>query len=106
MSARRTILRELSRHGGNNGNGYTRPATINGFSQKPERFQAAVNQLLQDRLINGTKDEEGRLAIAINQQRLADVKREMRPWFVRPAMLILLLALVAAGILATVMMQP
>jgi hypothetical protein len=106
MSARRTILRELSRHGGSNGNGYTRPTSITGFSQKPERFQAAVNQLLQDRLINGTKDEEGRLAIAINQQRLADVKREMRPWFARPAVLILLLGLVAAGVAATLLMRP
>jgi hypothetical protein len=63
---------------------YTRPADIGGFTARPERFQAAVNTLLQERLINGTKDSEGRLAIAINQHRQDAVRRELRPWYASP----------------------
>jgi len=97
MSPRRTILRELSRQNGEaTANGYTRPANIAGFAEKPARFQAAVNELLQERLINGTKDEEGRLAIAINAQRLKDVRRELRAWWQRPATWIV--AVLALGI--------
>lgn len=84
MSPRKTILRELHRKHVATGNGYTRPADISGFGREPARYQQAVNALLQERLINGTKDEEGRLAIAINDQRKADVQRELRPWFARP----------------------
>jgi hypothetical protein len=84
MSARRTILRELSARHEKDGGNYTRPDTITGFTQNRERFQAAVNELLQERLINGTKDAEGRLAIALNAHRLADVRKELRPWYARP----------------------
>ena len=93
MTARRTILRELSR---NAGAGFVRPATINGFSANPARYQAAVNALLQERLINGTKDDEGRLAIGLNDQRMQDVHRELRPIWMRPAVL-LVLVVIAAG---------
>lgn len=96
MSTRRTILRELSRNG-HEGNGFTRPANIAGFAGQPARYQAAVNTLLQERLINGTKDEEGRLAIAINHQRIADVRRELRPFWMRPVMWLTIVALAAAG---------
>lgn len=96
MSTRRTILRELSRNG-HEGNGYTRPASIAGFAGQPARYQAAVNELLQERLINGTKDHEGRLAIAINHQRMDDVRRELRPFWLRPVAWVGLLAIVAAG---------
>lgn len=85
MSARTTILRELRRLHQNGAARYTRPASIGGFAEKPSRYQEAVNRLLQERLINGTKDEEGRLAIALNEHRLADVRKELRPWFARPA---------------------
>lgn len=96
MSTRRTILRELSRNG-HEGNGFTRPAAIAGFDRQPARYQAAVNTLLQERLINGRKDEEGRLAIALNHQRMADVKRELRPVWQRPVAWIAILAVVVAG---------
>jgi hypothetical protein len=96
MSPRRTILRELSRSDAQASNGYTRPASITGFAEKPARFQAAVNELLQERLINGTKDEEGRLAIAINTQRIQDVKRELRAWWQRPSTWVV--AFVALGL--------
>ena len=97
MSPRRTILRELNRlHDGGNG-GYTRPGTITGFSQNPTRYQEAVNALLQERLINGTKDAEGRLAIALNGDRMQDVRKELRPLGARPATWLAILIVAAAG---------
>lgn len=93
MSARRTILRELNR---NATAGHMRPAAINGFEANPSRYQAAVNALLQERLINGTKDPEGRLAIGLNEQRMADVRRELRPIWARPVVWLAIMV-VAAG---------
>lgn len=102
MSTRRTILRELSRNG-HNGNGFTRPGSLSGFASKPERYQAAVNQLLQERLINGTKDEDGRLAIAINEHRLDDVRREIRPLWTRPVAWLGVLVVIAAAAAVTLL---
>lgn len=64
----------------------TRPAEINGFSQRPADFQKAVNKLLQDRLIQGQPDSEGRLSIALNSHRAADVLKEIRPFWLRPSL--------------------
>jgi hypothetical protein len=83
MSARTVILRELNKRHQNGGNGYTRPGSIAGYAEKPSNYQEAVNKLLAERLINGTKDEEGRLAIALNAHRIADVEKELRPWYAR-----------------------
>lgn len=95
MSARRTVLRDLNgRHQTGNG-AYTRPVNIAGFSAKPAQYQAAINTLLQERLINGTKDGDGHLAIALNENRLADVKKELRAWYVRPVAWVAAIALVA-----------
>ncbi len=101
MSPRRTILRELSRV---QGNGLTRPNSIRGFAKRPAQYQAAVNALLQERLINGTKDDDGRLAISLNEHRIADVKRELRPWFARPVTWVAAFALIAIGLAAGVML--
>jgi hypothetical protein len=100
MSTRRAILRELHQRHQATGNGYTRPAEIAGFGKEPARYQQAVNALLQERLINGTKDQEGRLAIAINDQRRDDVRRELRPWFARPAAWLGAVVLIAAVVAA------
>lgn len=75
MSPRRTILRELRKRRAKHAARYTRPATIPGFTDNPGRHQEAINRLLQQRLINGTKDHEGRLSNALNEHRLADVSR-------------------------------
>jgi hypothetical protein len=102
MTPRRTILRELTRRRSEGEDGYTRPGTISGFDTKPARYQAAVNELLQERLINGTKDPEGRLAISLNEQRLADVKKELRPIYARPTVwlgLLVVISAIAAAIL-------
>ncbi len=55
-----------------------------GFGEQPSRYQEAVNGLLKERLIDGRKDEEGRMVIALNPSRLATVQRELRPWYARP----------------------
>ncbi len=84
MSPRKTILRELTDLRSDTAQRYARPRTIRGFDDKPAKYQSAVNELLKDRLINGKKDAEGQMAIAINEHRLADVRKELRPWFARP----------------------
>jgi len=85
MSPKKTILKTLSALHRESGPGVlTRPATIPGFQAKPEKFQQAVNTLLQDRLIEGTKDPEGRMAIALNDHRMAEVKKELRPFWFHP----------------------
>ncbi len=63
---------------------YTRPPEITGFAREPDKYQKAVNQLLSDRLIEGRKDEEGRMAIAINEHKMAEVRRELRPVWANP----------------------
>lgn len=87
MSPRKTILRELSRSYQQNGvEALTRPSEISGFGQRPADFQKAVNKLLQDRLIQGQPDPEGRMSIALNGHRVADVHKEIRPFWLRPGM--------------------
>ncbi len=104
MTPRTTILRELSRSRQNgNGSGFTRPSDIAGFDRHPEKYQKAVNQLLSDRLVEGQKDEEGRMAIAINPHRADDVRKELRPVWARPiTWVVLILLAVAAGVGFTV----
>ena len=85
MSVRRAILRDLNgRHQAGEA-GYIRPVNITGFSAQPSQYQTAINSLLQDRLINGTKDGDGHMAVALNTHRLADIRKELRAWYVRPA---------------------
>lgn len=102
MSPRKTILKELSRAESGSGTSYVRPSAIPGFSDKPEKYQKAVNELLSDRLLEGRKDEEGHMAIAINQHRRADVEKELKPFWTRPTVWAAVVALVAiAGVVAT-----
>ena len=100
MSPKKTILRTLSAEYKNSGPGVlTRPATIPGFGEKPEKYQHAVNTLLQERLIEGMKDPEGRMAISLNVQRMGEVKKELRPFWFHPAFVALMgLLAVAAGV--------
>jgi len=101
MSPRKTILRELSRQYREHGSeSLKRPSEIQGFGEAPEKYQSAVNRLLQDRLVEGRKDGEGRMALALNEHRIGDVKRELRPLWARPAMwavLVLVAVVVGAG---------
>jgi hypothetical protein len=99
MSPRKTILRELSRtYEQDKQQVLTRPADIGGFGRNPEKFQKAVNKLLQDRLIEGRKDHEGHMALAINGHRVGDVRRELRPLWARPSVwAVVVLVAVALG---------
>lgn len=99
MSPRKTILRELTRTRDRDGpEALTRPATIAGFAGRPAEYQKAVNQLLQERLIDGQTDEEGRMAVSVNDHRLAEVRKELRPIWAQPSVwltaAVLLLAVV------------
>lgn len=94
MSPRKTILKELSRAGSSS---YTRPSQIAGFSGAPEKYQKAVNELLSARLVEGRKDDEGHMTIAINEHRLADVAREIRPIWARPAIWMVVVVLGGVG---------
>jgi hypothetical protein len=87
----------LDRHRRASAGEYKRPADNAGFGKEPAKYQAAINTLLQERLINGRKDEEGRLAIKINDDRLADVTKALRPPFARLVLLLAILAVVAIG---------
>lgn len=100
MTPKKAILKTLSDNHRRSGPGVlTRPAAIPGFQSKPERFQQAVNNLLQERLIEGTKDPEGRMAITLNTYRMADVRKELRPLWFHPAFLAFMgLLAVAAGV--------
>jgi len=98
MSPRQTILRELSRHHERNGHDtLTRPSEIAGFAERPADYQKAVNQLLQDRLIQGRTDDEGRLTIGINDHRAADVRKAIRPVWLHPGAWVVLVAVLAAA---------
>ena len=49
--------------------------------------------------MDGYKDGEGRMAIAINTHRLKDVRKEIRPVWAHPAIWVMLaLVAVAAGV--------
>jgi hypothetical protein len=95
MSPRKTILKQLAR--GDAHSSYTRPSTIPGFAQAPEKYQKAVNELLKARLLEGRKDDNGHMTIAINEHRLNDVHRELRPIWARPAVWAVIAVLVAVG---------
>lgn len=102
MTPKKTILRELSRaFDPSESVTLVRPATISGFSAEPERYQKAVNELLRERLIEGRKDDEGHMAIALNAQRMEDVRRQLRPTWAHPAIwaAAILLGAVGAGLM-------
>jgi hypothetical protein len=78
MSPKKHILRELTEHA------HFRPSDLPGYAGAPERYQAAVNELLRARLIEGRPDADGRMTIALNPQRLTEVHRVLRPIWARP----------------------
>jgi len=93
VSPRKTILRELDQLHSDEGNGrYARPSSLPGFGTQPSRYQEAVNGLLSERLIDGKKDDEGHMAIALNPHRLDTVRKELRPWFARPVLWLVVFA--------------
>ena len=98
MSPKKTILRQLQRaHERLPAIPHVRPPTIPGWSEQPERYQQAVNELLQARLVEGRRDGEGHMTIALNEHRRGDVERLLRPLWARPAVWAVLVAVLALG---------
>ena len=95
MSPRKTILKELDSAGS-----HTRPSTIHSFATAPDKYQKAVNQLLQDRMLGRRDDDDGHMTMAINEHRRSDVRKELRPIWAHPGMwatLALITTAVGAG---------
>lgn len=97
MSPKKTILKELSRASTGPESRPVRPSSLPGWSERPEQFQKAVNELLQARLVEGRKDPEGHMAITLNEHRRGDVERMLRPVWARPAVWAAVAALLAVG---------
>jgi hypothetical protein len=98
MSPKKTILKALAER--QEAGGPVRPSTIPGFQEAPEKYQQTINALLRDRLIEGQKDGEGRMAISLNTHREKDIRKVLRPIWAHPAILALVAlgAAVAAGV--------
>ena len=98
MSPKKTILTALrGASDEQRGGTYIRPPSIPGYTERPDRYQQAVNELLQARLVEGRKDSEGHLTIALNDHRRQDVERMLRPLWAKPTVWALVVALVALG---------
>jgi len=74
-----------------------RPSAIPGFDEAPEKYQQTINSLLKDRLIEGFKDQEGKMAISLNTHRQQDIRRLLRPAWAHPVVLLVILTLFAAA---------
>jgi hypothetical protein len=100
MSPKKAVLKALSASYEENGpESLVRPATIPGFSEAPEKYQKTINDLLKDRLIEGMKDTEGHMALALNTHRMREVRKVLRPAWAHPALLALVaLAAMAMGV--------
>jgi hypothetical protein len=99
MSPKKRILRELSLiHEPGTTYSYVRPADIPGYAEAPELFQKAVNELLKERLIEGRPDGEGRISIGVNEHRMRDVRKVLRPLWARPEVWAAVAIVVALGV--------
>ena len=103
MSPKKTILKTLAeRQNGDGTPAPIHPSAIPGFQQAPGKYQETINALLKDRLIEGNRDGEGRMAISLNSHREREVRKVLRPFWAHPAVLAVLAlsaALVGFGFL-------
>jgi hypothetical protein len=98
MSPKKAILKALHGASEQHRDGpHVRPPQIPGYTERPERYQEAVNELLRERLVEGRKDADGHLTIALNQHRRREVERMLKPVWARPAAWAALGLLVAVG---------
>ena len=97
MSPRKTILRQLNAAAPGE---LVRPSDISGFAKQPPKYREAVNGLLRDQLVTGSKDDDGNLVIGINGQRRPEVLKELRPWFGARAVVGVALGVAAVAFLA------
>lgn len=99
MSPKKRILRELAlAHEPGTTFSFVRPADIPGYVEAPERYQGAVNELLKDRLIEGRTDGDGRMSIGLNEHRMDEVRRTLRPMWARPVVWAAVAMVVALGV--------
>jgi hypothetical protein len=99
MSPKKHILRELHLVGeAGSACAYVRPSDIPGYAAAPDRYQAAVNELLKERLIEGRSDGDGRMSIALNAQRIGDVRKALRPAWARPSVWVAAAIVAALGV--------
>ncbi|MGI9627898.1 MAG: hypothetical protein ACR2QM_13760 [Longimicrobiales bacterium] len=101
MTPRKTILRELQAAGPDS---FVQPSRIQGFESDSAKFRETLNELLKDRLITGSKNEDGDLVVAVNPARAKEVSRALSSPLSSPAFLIgagiavaVLVGLVALG---------
>ena len=97
MSPKKAILTALKGAADVDHGPHIRPPSIPGYAERPERYQQAVNELLQARLVEGRKDAEGHLTIALNEHRRQEVERILRPLWAKPAVWAVVVALLALG---------
>lgn len=98
MSPKKRILRELAlAHEPGTPFSFVRPSDIPGYAETPARYKGAVNELLKDRLIEGRTDGEGRMSIGLNEHRIAEVRRALRPLWARPDVWAAVAAVVVLG---------
>ena len=98
MSPKKAILRALKgAHDVHRGEAHVRPPSIPGYSERPDRYQEAVNELLRARLVEGRKDAEGHLTIALNEHRRREVDRMLKPLWAKPAVWAVVVVLLALG---------
>ena len=99
MSPKKTILKTLAEQQTGAGQpAPIHPSEIPGFRDSPGKYQETINALLKDRLIEGARDEEGRMAISLNSHREKEVRRVLRPLWAHPGVLaVLALSAALAG---------
>ncbi len=98
MSPKKTILKTLSDLQSEGGSPRPiHPSTIPGFQADPGRYQQTINSLLKERLIEGTKDAEGRMAISLNAHREKEVKKMLRPVWANPIVMALAVVTMAVA---------
>jgi hypothetical protein len=86
MSPKQHILRALTLAGEpGTVQAHLRPSDLPGYGRASERYQAAVNELLRQKLIEGHSDGDGRMSIALNPHRLRDIRKALRPVWARPS---------------------
>ena len=99
MSPKKAILRALQGASDEETrDAHIRPPQIAGYADRPERYQEAVNELLRERLVEGRKDADGHMTIALNQHRRRDVERMLRPIWAHPAVWAAVVVLAAVGV--------
>ncbi|MCD4779826.1 MAG: hypothetical protein K8S27_04670 [Candidatus Omnitrophica bacterium] len=94
MNHRIQILRDVYKFYNEKGPGnYGLAHTFPSFTTGDERYLAALNQLLREKLILGVSmpdnsHEKDQMAIGLNPDRLNNIRKELSPWHMDPKIVI------------------